>query len=92
MASLLQEEGLFPVYLIFSEISPGDEAIARLQRAGWNFFVGENADDFMYNLIGMDFAKILDKPEIKNEIQNEIDALMDKMRNSIAFRVGARIE
>lgn len=92
MAFLLQDDGLFPVYLIFSEISPRDEAIARLQRAGWNFFVGENADDFMYNLIGMDFAKILDNPKIKNEIHNEINCLMNKMRNSVAFRMGARID
>lgn len=92
MASLLQEVGLFPVYLIFSEISPRDEAIARLQRAGWSFLVGKNAENFMYHLVGMDFAKILDRPKIQREIRKEIDTLMSEMRNSTAFKQGAKLE
>lgn len=92
MASLLRDAGLFPVYLIFSEISPRDEAIARLKRAGWSFVVGKAAEEFMYNLVGMDFSKILDRPKIQNEIRKEIDALMSEMRNSKAFKQGAKLE
>jgi len=92
MASLLRDEGLFPTYLIFSDISPRGEAIARLKRAGWSFIVGKAAEEFMYNLVGMDFAKILDRPKIQSEIRNEIDALMSEMRNSKAFKQGAKLE
>lgn len=92
MASLLRDAGLFPIYLIFSEISPRDEAIARLKRAGWSFVVGKAAEEFMYNLVGMDFSKILDRPKIQNEIRKEIDTLMSEMRNSKAFKQGAKLE
>ena len=92
MAALLLDSGLFPLYLIFSEISPREEAIARLKRAGWNFLVGKSADDFMNTLIGMDFSTILDRPKIQREIRREIDMLMDEMRNSTAFRLGARMD
>jgi len=92
MASLLLNAGLFPIYLIFSEISPREEAIARLKRAGWNFLVGKAADGFMNKLIGMDFSTILDRPKIQNEIRQDIDLLMEEMRNSVAFKRGAKIE
>jgi hypothetical protein len=92
MALLLRDAGLFPIYLIFSEISPRDEAIARLKRAGWSFFVGKAADAFMNKLVGMDFSKILDRPKIQSEIRREIDSLMSEMRNSTAFKQGAKIK
>lgn len=92
MVSLLLEQGLFPVYLIFSEISPRDEAIARLKRAGWKFFVGKDAIKFMSDLIGMDFGKILDRPKIKENITAEVDSIMKEMLDSPAFKQGAKIK
>ena len=59
MAELLQESDLLPLYLIFSTISPRDEAIARLTRAGWTFLVGDLATNAMNDLIGMNIQAIL---------------------------------
>lgn len=92
MASLLRANGLFPIYLIFSAISPREETIARLTRAGWYFLVGKVAENFMNQLVGMNFAKILDRPKIQTEIQQEINSLMKEMRDSAAFKHGARLE
>jgi hypothetical protein len=91
MASLLQAAGLFPIYLIFSEISPREEAIARLTRAGWSFLIGKVAEDFMNRLVGMDFAQILDRPKIQMEIRREINSLMREMLDSVAFKRGVRL-
>jgi hypothetical protein len=91
MASSLEANELLPVYLIFSQISPRQEAIARLKRAGWKFLVGRDAEKFMNDLIGMDLAEILDRPRVKAEIQKEVDSLMSKMLDSAAFRRGARL-
>jgi hypothetical protein len=86
MAKYLIELGLMPVYLVFSSISPRDEAIARLQRAGWNFLVGEKAIAFGKELFRLDLAKILDRPRVKQEIQREVGEMMDAIRNSYAFK------
>jgi hypothetical protein len=92
MSSKLQSGGLFPIYLIFSEISPRDEAIERLKRAGWNFLIGKHADDFMNKLVGMDFSKILGGQKIQKYIRSEIDALMSEMLNSEAFKLGSETD
>lgn len=86
MAKYLLELGLMPVYLVFSSISPRDEAIARLQRAGWNFLVGEDAIEFGKELFSLDLAEILDRPRIKQEIQREVQAIMKAIKSSYAFK------
>lgn len=91
MAEKLQERNLFPVYLIFSEISPRQEAIERLTRAGWSFLIGSEAEVFMLELIGMNFAEILDQPKIKAEIDMEIRSMMDTLLSSPAFQNGGRL-
>ena len=87
MASYVKAEDLLPIYLIFSVISPRDEAIARLQRAGWNFLIGESAISFARELLGLDLAQILDKPNIKTEIQKEVAEIMQAIIKSYAFQV-----
>lgn len=82
MAGLLQAEGLVPIYLVFCTISPRDEAIARLKRAGWTFLVGEEAVNFMRDLVGMDLGVILDSPEVKAEVTAEVAKLMSAIYES----------
>ncbi|MGH9429006.1 MAG: hypothetical protein ACRD2L_22205, partial [Terriglobia bacterium] len=77
MAELLKDNQLLPIYLIFSTISPRDEAIARLKRAGWTFLVGDEAAGFMRELIGMDFQSIL------KEVRGELDAQVAKIMRQI---------
>lgn len=88
MASSLIAAGLMPIYLVFSSISPRDEAIARLKRAGWVFLVGQEALNFATDLLGMDLSSILDRPAVSQEIKNEIDGMMHDIRNSHAFKQG----
>ena len=84
MAELLLERSLFPIYLIFSTISPRDEAIARLSRAGWIFLVGDAASNFMRDLIGMNFAEILETEAVSTEIQHEMGRIMRALYESEA--------
>ena len=86
MARQLFAEGLVPVYLVFSSISPRDEAIARLKRAGWTFLVGQQAISFATELLGMDLYSILSRPAVSQEIQQEVNGMMDDIKNSYAFR------
>ena len=85
MAEGLQQEGLLPIYLVFSAISPRDEAIARLTRAGWRFLVGEKALKFSHDLYGVDLTAILRERVIKHEIEREVSAIMDTLFGSHAF-------
>jgi len=85
MASKLIEAELRPIYLIFSAISPRNEAISRLERAGWKFLVGQSALDFATELLGMDLAEIWDRPAIKAEIKREIDGMMSDIKTSDSF-------
>ena len=85
MAELLQQQRLFPVYLIFAENSPRDEAIARLKRAGWTFLVGGEALQFASAIAGTDINSVLDKPSVSSEIESEINEMMAKMFTSYAF-------
>lgn len=85
MANKLIDAKLRPIYLIFSAISPRDEAISRLERAGWKFLVGQNALDFATELLGMDLAEIWDRPAIKAEIKKEIDGMMSDIKTSHSF-------
>ncbi|QFS35130.1 hypothetical protein [Burkholderia cepacia] len=85
MASKVKAAGLTPVYLVFSSISPREEAIARLQRAGWNFIVGQPALDFATALLGLDLSTILDRPAVKAEIEKEVGGMMNDIKTSYAF-------
>ena len=86
MARQLLAENLEPIYLVFSAISPRDEVIARLKRAGWTFLVGPLAISFATDLLGMDLNSILSRPTVSQEIQNEIDAMMSDIKCSYAFK------
>ncbi len=72
MAGYLKEAGLTPIYLIFAENSPRDEAIARLKRAGWNFLVGREGLNFMSELVGVDINSFLTRPAVAQEIEREM--------------------
>jgi hypothetical protein len=85
MGKNLIREGLFPIYLIFSSISPRDEAIKRLTQAGWTFIVGNEASSFSANLFGLDLSHILDLPEVSGLIKFEIDAMTKELKNSYSF-------
>lgn len=86
MAALLRERSLLPIYLVFSTISPRDEAIARLKRAGWTFLVGPEASRFMAELIGLDIAEALLEEKAQVEIKREMEALMKQVFRSAAFQ------
>ena len=86
MAAKLVAAGLTPIYLVFSSISPREEAIARLRRAGWNFIIGQPALDFATNLLGLDLSTILDRPAVKSEIEKEVSGMMDDIKKSYAFK------
>lgn len=85
MAELLVNEGYVPIYLIYSSISPRDEAIARLRRAGWHFLIGSDAVEFTRTLCGMDFEAILERPIIASEIRNAMQTVMQTIFRSPAF-------
>lgn len=85
MAGYVQAEGLFPLYLIYSAISPRDEAIARLTRAGWHFLQGEEASNFTTSLFGADFLGILERPEVRDRVHEEVRELMASIFKSHAF-------
>lgn len=90
MAEHLVNHKLTPIYLIFSGISPRDEAIARLKRSGWNFLIGEEASSFMIDLTGMDITSILEKPTIQQALAKEVKDIMRKIFTSYAFREASR--
>lgn len=81
----LKANGLLPVYLIFSAISPREEAIARLTRAGWIFRQGDQALAFMQSLLGVDVMSILNNPALSSPIRQEMKALMKSIFTSEAM-------
>jgi hypothetical protein len=85
MAGYVSGAGLLPIYLIFSQISPRDEAIARLKRAGWEFLVGEPAVSFARDLLGLDLAQILSRPTVQIEVQKAVEEVMTTIVTSFAF-------
>lgn len=85
MASKLINANLRPVYLVFSSISPRQEAISRLERAGWKFLIGQDALDFATEIFGLDLAGIWDRPAIKAEITREINGMMSDIKSSHSF-------
>jgi hypothetical protein len=88
-AALLLQDSLVPIYLIFSGISPRDEAIARLERAGWNFLIAEKASRFTTELTTMDLGAILKEPTVHDEVNREIGQIMSAIYDSPAFKAVA---
>jgi hypothetical protein len=86
MAAKVAAAGMTPIYLVFSSISPREEAIARLRRAGWNFIIGQPALDFATNLLGLDLSTVLERPAVKAEIEKEVNGMMDDIKTSYAFK------
>lgn len=86
MGEMLVTEGLKPIYLIFSSISPRNDAILRLTKSGWTFLVGANAISFINELLEIDIQSILDEPLIKSEIKRSVDEVMNSLVNSYTFR------
>lgn len=85
MAGYVQAENLYPVYLIYSAISPRDDAIGRLTRAGWIFLQGEEATAFTNELFGVDFLGIMERPEVRDSIHEEVRSMMRGIYESHAF-------
>jgi hypothetical protein len=85
MAGYVAEAGLLPIYLVFSQISPRDEAIARLKRAGWEFLIGDPAIAFARDLLGLDLVSILTRPAIQLEVQKAVEEVMTEIVTSYAF-------
>ena len=86
VVSKLKAQGLFPIYLIFSFISPREEAIARLTRAGWLFLQGDDALEFAETLFGINIMSVLDNPKISAEVKSKTNAIMRSIFTSEAFK------
>lgn len=91
MGELLNAEGLKPIYLVFSSISPRQDAISRLTASGWTFLVGNAALKFISELLGMEIQTVLDKPLIKAEIKKIVDGIMSDLIKSHAFQEAVKI-
>ena len=86
MASGLVAEGLCPIYLVYSGISPRDEAIERLRRGGWRFLVAKEASDFTECLLGLDLGGLLSDDEVQQTIATRVDEMMLSLVRSSAFQ------
>jgi hypothetical protein len=86
MAEGLATMNLAPIYLIYSTISPRNEAIARLTRAGWHFLIGAGASDFTQCLLGLDLAKLLGDPEVQALIERKVNEMMIALMTSHGFQ------
>ncbi|HEU0249904.1 MAG TPA: hypothetical protein VFR48_04180 [Solirubrobacteraceae bacterium] len=89
MADGLKQKGLFPIYLVYSTISPRIEAIARLKRAGWHFLVGPDAVAFTKSLLGLDLTELLGDVKVQGLIRQKVDKIMGSLGQSDAFRAAA---
>lgn len=85
MADKLKAAGLFPMYLIYASISPRDEAIARLKRAGWLFLQGKDASDFTTKLFAIDFMATMENDAVWGEVKTEVREIMGGIFVSKAF-------
>lgn len=76
MGQNLVKEGLRPIYLVFSSISPRNDAISRLTQSGWTFLVGDEALSFINDILEVDLQAILDKEEVSMEIKKAVDEIV----------------
>lgn len=86
MAQEILSHQLTPIYLVYSSISPRDEAIARLQRSGWNFLIGQRALDFSSEILGLDVSTIWRNQKIKNVIHSKINEMMNNIKKSYGIQ------
>lgn len=92
MANHVKDARLFPLYLIYSSISPRSEAIARLTRAGWTFLQGTEASDFTTQLFGTDFLAIMEQPKVRKEIHDEVRSIMKSIFESHAYHQVTKVQ
>lgn len=85
MAKGLEANNFCPIYLVFSGISPRDEAIQRLGRGGWNFLIGQRASDFTKCLLGLDLSALLSDAKVQATIAREADEMMLALMTSPGF-------
>lgn len=85
LAEYVLDAGLFPLYLIFSSISPRDDAMNRLGRGGWIFLEGDEASEFSCDLLGVDFLGILERPDVRESVQGEVRDVLASIFRSYAF-------
>jgi hypothetical protein len=85
LSGYLTAKGMSPIYLIYSAISPRDEAISRLTRAGWLFLQGDAASKFTTDLFGTDFLALLEREDVRQEIHAEVSRIMRSIFTSKAF-------
>lgn len=89
MAGHILDKGWTPVYLVFCSISPRDEAIARLKRAGWHFRIGADASAFARDLLGLDLETILSGTELVDAASTKVQEIMQGLLDSEAFALGS---
>lgn len=86
VANKLKNDGLFPVYLIFSSTSPREDAISRLKRGGWFFKEGQEAMDFLTLLLGININSVLSDPIISKKVREKTNSIMKSVFSSEAFK------
>ncbi|GAA3200619.1 hypothetical protein [Microbacterium terregens] len=86
MAEGLIAEGLVPIYLVFSGISPRAEAIARLKRAGWLFLIADDAAAYTKELLGLDLSSLLSSESVQAEVRAGTDGIMSAIVGSVAMK------
>jgi len=86
MAANLRHSGYTPIYLVFSSISPREEAMKRLSRAGWFLITGAEARAFANDLFQLNIEAIMAEPSVDAEIRRDVAALMSQLASSYAFR------
>ena len=85
MAEGLVAQDLFPIYLVFSGISPRTEAMDRLKRAGWHFLIAQEAADFTKDLLGLDLSSLLTTERVQKEVLTATEGIMSSIVASSAM-------
>lgn len=81
MCKLLEDDNLFPIFLVFSTSSPRHDAIARLTRAGWLFFIGDESYNFLKEITGFDFKRFLIRDDVKEIVVTESDRIFRSLKD-----------
>lgn len=85
MAEGLLAQGLVPIYLVYSGISPRAEAIARLRRAGWHFLIADEAAAFTRSLLGLDLSSLMQSEKVRKQVQEGMNGVMSAIAGSAAM-------
>jgi hypothetical protein len=92
MCELLEDNNLFPIFLIFSTSSPRQDAIGRLTRTGWLFFIGDESYNFLKEITKFDFKRFLIRDDIKQIIVEESDRIFKSLKDKYTKFGNIRIE